>query len=44
MRQFERDVLHWINYDFVVINNDLNECYSKMTNLIDAVINPISPG
>ena len=24
MQQFERDVLHWINYDYVVINNDLN--------------------
>ena len=39
MKQFERDVLHWINYDYVVINNDLNECYIKITNLIDAVIN-----
>ena len=39
MNQFERDVLHWINYDYVVINNDLNECFWKITNLIDAVIN-----
>ena len=39
MKQFERDVLHWINYDYVVINNDLNECYKKITNLINAVIN-----
>ena len=39
MQQFERDVLHWINYDYVVINNDLEECYLKITNLIDAVIN-----
>ena len=39
MKQFERDVLHWINYDYVVINNDLNECYYKITNLIDAVVN-----
>ena len=39
MRQFERDVLHWINYDYVVINNDLNECYFKIKKLIDAVIN-----
>ncbi len=39
MKQFERDVLHWINYDYVVINNDLNECYLKITNLISAVIN-----
>ena len=39
MKQFERDVLHWINYDYVVINNDLNECFLKIMNLIDAVIN-----
>ena len=39
MKQFERDVLHWINYDYVVINNDLNECYDKITNLINAVLN-----
>ena len=39
MNQFERDVLHWINYDFVVINNDLNECYIKITNLVDAILN-----
>ena len=39
MKQFERDVLHWINYDYVVINNDLDECYLKIINLIDAVLN-----
>ena len=39
MKQFERDVLHWINYDYVVINNDLNECFKKIIKLIDAVIN-----
>ena len=39
MRQFERDVLHWINYDYVVINNDLDECFLKISNLISAIIN-----
>ena len=39
MKQFERDVMHWINYDYVVINNDLKECYNKITNLINAEIN-----
>jgi guanylate kinase len=29
MKQFERDVLHWINYDYVVINDNLEKCYSK---------------
>jgi guanylate kinase len=39
MKQFGRDVLHWINYDYVVINDDLNNCYKKIYNLIDAEIN-----
>ena len=39
MKQFSRDVLHWINYDYVVINENLNECYSKIVNLIKAEIN-----
>ena len=36
MKQFERDVLHWINYDYVVINDNLENCFSKIKNLIDA--------
>ena len=39
MKQFERDVLHWINYDYVVINDDINKCFEKITNLIEAEIN-----
>ena len=39
MKQFSRDVLHWINYDYVVINENLEECYSKIYNLTKAVIN-----
>ena len=38
MMQFGRDLLHWINYDYVVINDDLENCYSKITNLINAEI------
>ena len=38
MKQFGRDVLHWINYDYVVINDNLENCYSKITNLINAEI------
>jgi len=36
MKQFERDVLHWINYNYVVINDDLNSCYDKIQKLINA--------
>jgi len=39
MKEFSRDVLHWINYDYVIINDNLNECYYKISNLIDAEIN-----
>ena len=39
LNQFENDVQHWFDYDYVVINNDLDECFLKITNLIDAVIN-----
>jgi guanylate kinase len=36
MKQFERDVLHWINYDYVVINDNLEKCFLKIISLIDA--------
>ena len=39
MKQFERDVLHWINYDYVIINDELEKCYNKIDNLIDAELN-----
>ena len=39
MKQFEHDVLHWINYDYVVINNNLEDCYTRIYNLIQAEIN-----
>tara|TARA_X000000368_G_scaffold331045_1_gene268184 strand:+ start:524 stop:1156 length:633 start_codon:yes stop_codon:yes gene_type:complete len=38
MNQFERDVLHWINYDYCVINENLDDCYTKILNLINAEI------
>ena len=39
MKEFGRDVLHWINYDYVMINDNLEVCYSKIKNLIEAEIN-----
>ena len=38
MKQFSRDVLHWINYDYVVINENLEKCFSKINDLIQAEI------
>ena len=34
MKQFDKDVLHWKNYDYVVINNNLKKCYKKILNFI----------
>ena len=39
MKQFERDVLHWINYDYVVINDNIEKCFEKIEQLIEAEIN-----
>ena len=35
MTQFNEDVLHWKDYDFVVINDDLRNCYNKIIKFID---------
>ena len=39
IKNLGRDVLHWINYDYVIINDDLENCYKKIENLIEAEIN-----
>ena len=39
MKQFGRDVLHWINYDYVVVNDSLDKCFYRIKNLIEAEIN-----
>ncbi len=35
MNQFDKDVLHWVDYDFVVINEDLNECYREIVGFLE---------
>ena len=35
MKEFYKDVQHWIDYEFVVINDNLNECYNEISQLID---------
>ena len=39
MKQFDQDILKWVNYDYVVINDDLNTCYLQILNLIDLKLN-----
>ena len=35
MKQFDNDVLHWKNYDLVVINDNFVKCYEKIINYIN---------
>ena len=35
MSQFKNDVLHWKEYDYVAINNDLEQCYQLIMSIID---------
>ena len=35
MKQFNKDINHWENYDFVVINDDLDRCYKEIIQFID---------
>ena len=35
MNQFKNDVLHWKEYDYIVINNDLEKCYQAIMSIID---------
>ena len=39
MKQFDKDVLHWKNYDFVVVNDDLETCYNQIIDLIEKKLN-----
>ncbi len=39
MREFKKDILHWGNYNYVVINDDLEKCYAEISILIDSEIN-----
>ena len=36
IKQFDNDLLHWKNYDYVVINDQLNICYDKIINILNA--------
>ena len=39
MKMFDKDVLHWKDYNYVIINNDLEVCYNQISEYIDCEIN-----
>ena len=34
MKSFSKDLSRWIEYDYVIINDDLKNCYNKIMRLI----------
>ena len=39
MKVFSKDIQHWKNYNYVVINDNLQDCFNQICNLIDSEIN-----
>jgi len=39
MKVFSKDIQHWKNYDYVIINDNLQDCFNQICNLIDSEIN-----
>ncbi len=42
MTQFNKDILHWVDYDYVVINDNLESCYNEVNNLIKSEIGQLN--
>ena len=42
MRQFSKDILHWVDYDYVIINDNLENCYNEVNNLIKSEMDKVS--
>jgi len=42
MKEFKKDLLHWKDYDYVVINDNLQTCLKEILSLIDAATNNFS--
>tara|TARA_Y100001936_G_C15979087_1_gene615573 strand:- start:558 stop:1172 length:615 start_codon:yes stop_codon:yes gene_type:complete len=39
MKQFDKDILHWTEYDFVVVNEDLEKCYNEIIGYLENNLN-----
>ena len=38
MKEFYKDIKHWIDYDYVVINDNLKKCYKEISAIINKII------
>ena len=38
MKEFYKDVKHWVDYDYVVINDDLKKCYNNICKFIESFL------
>ena len=36
LKQYENDIQHWFDYDYVVINNDLESCFNQIEKIIES--------
>ena len=34
MKQFKKDILHWKDYDFTIVNDKIELCYNQILNFI----------
>ena len=42
MKKFNEEISHWKEYDYVVVNDDLEECYNKILDIIRSEIKGVS--
>ena len=38
MKEFYKDIKHWVDYDYVVINDNLDICYNEVIEVIENII------
>ena len=38
MKQFDKDILHWKKYNYIVVNDNLQKCFRKINNIINKEI------
>ena len=37
LKQYENDIQHWSDYDYIIINNDLESCFSQIEKIISNI-------